>query len=123
MSLLSLSLSVSPVPAPNCPSLTNGLGLVLGDTELTNIIPTVQLCVWLPADLRAKLDLHLFSEAEGRVPKGAHQRLICQLLRDFFENRTIDLAPYTGELPEVHRITGSPFAVAKLTALLENHQK
>ena len=86
---------------------------------MTNVIPTVQLCVWLPADLRARLDLHLFSEAEGRVPKGAHQRLICQLLRDFFENRALDLAPYTGEMPEVHKVVGSPLTITKLATLLE----
>ena len=89
---------------------------------MTNIIPTVQLCVWLPADLRTKLDMHLFSEAEGRVPKGSHQRLICQLLREFFENRSLDLAPYTGELPETHKVAGNPFTIHKLTALLEHRR-
>ena len=35
----------------------------------------------LPEDIRAKLDLHLFSDLEGRVPHGAYSRFICHLLR------------------------------------------
>lgn len=113
---------IAPAPAPNSPSLTSGRGLVLGDTELTNIIPTVQLCVRLPGDLRTKLDLRLFSEAEGRVPKGAHQQLICQLLRELFDHQTLDLSPYTGEMPEVHKVSGSPRSIAELKILLEQRE-
>jgi hypothetical protein len=50
-----------------------------------NIIPTIKLGVWIPEDLRTKMDLYLLSSVEGRVPKGAYQRFICELLREFFQ--------------------------------------
>ncbi len=86
---------------------------------MTNVIPTVYTGVRLPEDLRAKMDLHLFSEAEQRVPKGAHQRFISQLLREFFDSKSLDLAPYTGTLPETFKIRGSPRSVDTLISLLE----
>lgn len=48
-----------------------------------NIIPPTQLRTSLPADLRARLDLHLWSDSEGRVPVGAYQRLLVALLSDY----------------------------------------
>jgi len=48
-----------------------------------NIIRPVHLKTSLPEDLRTWLDLHLWSDAELRVPHGAYQRLIVQLLREY----------------------------------------
>lgn len=50
-----------------------------------NIIKPVSLMIWMPADLKARLDLHLYSESEGRVPYAAHTKFIQQLLREYFE--------------------------------------
>lgn len=50
-----------------------------------NIIRPIHLKTSLPEDLRTWLDLHLWSEVECRVPMGAYQRLIVQLLRDYRE--------------------------------------
>lgn len=52
-----------------------------------NILRPITLNTTLPEDLRAKLDLHLFSEVEGRVPKGAYQRLITELLNQYFNRK------------------------------------
>lgn len=35
----------------------------------------------IPEDIRAMLDLRLYSELEGRVPHGAYSAYICQLIR------------------------------------------
>ncbi len=35
----------------------------------------------IPEDVRALLDLHLYSELEGRVPHGAYSAFICDLIR------------------------------------------
>lgn len=51
-----------------------------------NITPTTKLQVWIPAPLKARVDLHLWSELEGRVPLGAHQKFIVDLLNDFFRS-------------------------------------
>lgn len=49
-----------------------------------NITPTVEFKVRIPAPLKAKVDLHLWSPLENRVPVGAHARFISELLNEFF---------------------------------------
>lgn len=41
----------------------------------------------LPEDIVARLELELFSEAEGRVPVGAQAELVTALLRKHFEQQ------------------------------------
>lgn len=50
-----------------------------------NVMRPVQLTTNIPEDLRAKLDLHLFSQLEGRVPHGAYSRFLAERIREFFE--------------------------------------
>lgn len=50
-----------------------------------NIVRPIKLKTSLPEDLRTWLDLHLWSDTEGRVPHGAYQRLIERLLREYKE--------------------------------------
>lgn len=45
--------------------------------------PTV-LNICLPETLRAKLDVFLFSEAEGKVPYGSYNRFFVERLTEFF---------------------------------------
>ena len=59
-----------------------------------NPIPSKMLNVALPLDLHARVTAHLYSEFEGRVPLGAYQKLIGQLLREYLDGRELDLAPY-----------------------------
>jgi hypothetical protein len=59
-------------------------------------VPTEHLHVKLDAPLRAQLDLFLYSELEGRVPKGAYKGLIEGLLREFFGRHD---APTPTQLP------------------------
>ena len=46
----------------------------------------INLC--LPEDLRARLDLLLYSDSEKRVPQGAYQRFFTNLLNEFFNRGT-----------------------------------
>jgi len=48
-----------------------------------NIIRSTKLNLCLPEDIRAWLDIHLWSDAELRVPLGSYQRLILSLLRKY----------------------------------------
>jgi hypothetical protein len=57
-----------------------------------NIIRSTSLDLAIPEDLRIKLDLELFSEVEGRVPKGAYKNFICGLLTDYFRQKETDRA-------------------------------
>lgn len=45
-----------------------------------NITPSIEKTICLPIDLVVKVDLVLYSELEDRVPFGAWQKLITELL-------------------------------------------
>jgi hypothetical protein len=49
-----------------------------------------QLEIQIPLELRAKLDVFLFSDPEKRVPHGAYARFITDRLQEFF-NKLDDL--------------------------------
>ena len=51
------------------------------------IMPITRLELSIPLDLRTKLDLHLTSELEGRVPFGKYSEFFERLLRDYFNSR------------------------------------
>lgn len=48
----------------------------------------------LPETVRAKLDLHLFSDVEGRVPQGKYQEFFIERIGEYFDGRRLDLAPF-----------------------------
>jgi len=75
----------------------------------------------LPVDLRTKLDLHLYSELEGRVPQGSHQEFLSSRIREFFESETLDLAPYAAGVPPGNQsVRGSPSTIQLLKWILES---
>ena len=49
-----------------------------------NAIPSRNLHLMLAEEDATRLDLHLWSEAEGRIPHAARQKFFTQLLREFF---------------------------------------
>lgn len=61
--------------------------------------PSSPLEVALDETLRAKLDLHLWSTVEGRVPHGAYRKFFNSLLTQTFDHQSLDLAPYLQSLP------------------------
>lgn len=48
----------------------------------------------LPESLRSRLDLFLFSELEGKVPKGRYQEFFSERVRHFFDSAKLDLTPF-----------------------------
>lgn len=48
------------------------------------LVPTEHLHVKLAAPVRAQMDLYLYSELEGRVPKGAYKAFLEKLINEFF---------------------------------------
>lgn len=78
--------------------------------------PRVRLTLVLPETLRTRLDLLLFSELEGRVPKGNYQRFFIERLREFFEWRRLDLAPYG--FPPGYFVAGPKEIIGRLEASL-----
>jgi len=84
-----------------------------------NVEPTSSINLHLPETLRVRLDLLLYSELEGRVPKGSYLRFFSARLVEFFECKTLDLAPYVNALPGVHVVSGRPETLAALREALE----
>ena len=52
-----------------------------------NSIETIFLNVGIRGDLKAKLDLLLWSELEGRVPHGAYKVFFEKLLESYFTSQ------------------------------------
>jgi len=52
-----------------------------------NIIKGIPITTHIPEDVMAKMELHLFSELEGRVPKGAYGRFLSDRIREYFSPR------------------------------------
>ena len=84
-----------------------------------NIIPSVKLTVMLPEDTLGKLQLHLFSEMEGRVPLGAYQAFLSERIEEFFRQRSLDLAPFAGCDPGLFLVWGSPTTLTVLERALK----
>lgn len=80
-----------------------------------NVIRPTSLHVFLPEDIRAKLDIHLYSAVEGRVPQGAYGRFIAGLVREFFEPKSVNvktqaekLLTLTREVLLQHQVSVNP---------------
>lgn len=84
------------------------------------VTPNRHLHTTVPAELIARLDLFLWSEVEGRVPQGAYQQFICESIRSFFSERTLDLAAFLPEaIPGQFLVKASPETLHTLTNLLK----
>ena len=77
-----------------------------------SIIRPIKLTTTFPEDVRVKLDLHLYSEVEQRVPKGAYQTFLVDRIRKFFSHRQLQLP--TGEW-----IEGPPEAIAFVEEMMK----
>jgi len=52
-----------------------------------DIIRPVSLHTTIPEDVWTQMTLHLYSEVEGRVPKGAYREFLTNLIRDYFNQK------------------------------------
>lgn len=66
----------------------------------------------LPDSLRTRVDLYLFSDLEGKVPRGRYQEFFSERVRDFFESARLDLAPFG--FPQDYYVTGPKDMIAEL---------
>lgn len=81
-----------------------------------NIDQPTRLELKLRASTRARLDLHLFSELEGRVPQGKYAEFFEERLAAYFGGRQLDLAPFG--FPIGTYVEGSKEAIALLVERL-----
>ena len=82
------------------------------------IIPNSPITTALPQHVRDRLDLWLYSELEGRVPKGAYRDFFSARTTEFFESRTFDLSPFLGSASGEYTIRALPHTVEALKGLL-----
>lgn len=89
-----------------------------------NIIPSAQLHLCLPINIMTQLQLHLFSELEGRIPKGGYAEFFTARIVEFFEQKELDLAPYAGSLQIAPGtiVRGSPHTISLLKDILEKRK-
>ena len=80
-----------------------------------NAIPSRRLNLHIPAIEAGKLDLYLWSDAEMRIPEGAHQRFFAARIREFFDWKSLDLSRWFEHLPSGSVLRGP----APLIDLLE----
>lgn len=83
-----------------------------------NPVPSEQLNLALPLPVYTQLTTHLWSDLEQRVPHGAYSRFITDLLRLYFTEKRLDLAPYVGSEPGALIVNGSPQAIERLKSAL-----
>lgn len=85
-----------------------------------NVTPSIVLHVSLPGDIGARLNLHLYSEAEQRIPFAAYQRFLVDRVREFFGRQILPLSPYfAGSVPPDSYVYGSPEVIEMLRKALE----
>lgn len=70
------------------------------------------LKAWIELELRARLDLELHSDLEGRVPLGRYSRFVEERLREYFNWEQLDLGAYG--LPAGYFIKGPKDMIAAL---------
>lgn len=84
-----------------------------------NVIPGSSLELTIPVPLRAKLDLELYSDTEGRVPYGAYSKLFVELLAERYEHKTLDLSAYLNVQPGTFIVKGSQQTIDRLKQALD----
>lgn len=83
------------------------------------IVPNTHLHTTLPPVLATRLEILLWSEVEGRVPRGAYQTFLIARIQEFFDTKRVDLSPYLNtSLGEVV-VSGSPHSIDKLITRLK----
>lgn len=81
------------------------------------VVPQVLIKAWVSPELRAKMDLLLASELEGRVPYGEISAFIANRLREYFDFETLDLSLYG--FPQGYFVRGPKAMVENLRLRLQ----
>lgn len=83
------------------------------------IEPNFELHTTLPARLAARVELLLFSEAEGRVPRGAWQKFLVERLTEYFHHRRVDVGVLINRPPGDVLIEGNDHSINQLITHLK----
>lgn len=81
------------------------------------ITPREHFHITMDASLKQKVDLFLFSEVEGRIPKGAQSQFAEARFREFFDSGTLTLDRYG--FPPGYFVNGPREMLVELAKRLE----
>lgn len=87
------------------------------------ITPNRHIHTTINAELGKKIEDYLFSELEGRVPKGAMQAFLTRQIHEFFSHVELDLSPYVGSMPTEFVVRGNKQSISALTTLFKEQVK
>lgn len=82
--------------------------------------PPVEICLSIPESLRAWLEVHLWSDVDGRVPAGAYTRFLQARIEEYQTWKDLDLHPLG--FPQGFFIRGPEEMVKELEAKLKGEQ-
>ena len=83
-----------------------------------NAIPSRNLHLMLPEEDATRLELHLWSEAEQRIPHAARQKFFTERMREFFGWQRLDLHAYIPGLAPGSIVQGPPALIEFLKGRL-----
>lgn len=75
--------------------------------------------VALDEEIRARLDIALWSPAENRVPRGAYKSFFDRAVARELTFASLDLAPFLGCEPGINVVYGNPSTIEALSSLLK----
>lgn len=84
-----------------------------------NAVEAYKLNVSIPGTVAAKLNLHLYSETEQRIPFGAHQRFLVARIKEFFDRGSLDLSHFFHDFPTGSLVYGPKDTIELLRRELE----
>lgn len=86
-----------------------------------NIMRPVHVHTTLPEDIKARMDLYLWSDVEQRIPKGAFQRFLMERIAEFFNSDSLDVSKYRSVAGGTPIIRGSPAVIEVVRNALALH--
>lgn len=81
------------------------------------LVPKICLNLWFPLDVRARLDLTLVSELEGKVPKGSYSEFFTERTKEYLDWPVLQLEAFG--FPPGFFVKGPKEMIEKLKAKLE----
>ena len=84
-----------------------------------NAVPGRDVHIVLAEEDASRLELHLWSEAEQRIPFAARQRFFTERLREFFGRGSIDLGLYLRDVQVGSYVYGPAPTIERLREELE----
>lgn len=85
-----------------------------------NIQRPTKLHLALPEDVRAKLDLFLYSQVEGRIPHGAYQKFLVERIQEYFSRTDVSVLKLAAAIVGKHELPKTREHLLQIAQTLES---